>query len=105
MKTIKLTKAVPGYLEGQVLEVDENSAAALVDRGDAELVPDPETADAVEPDHEPAAEDSSAADTGVGPEADTINAPDADSGAAAAEAGTAAVPPAKTGKARPSPRS
>lgn len=40
MQKVVLTKAIPGYLEGEVLNVDERSAAALVQRGDAEKFDD-----------------------------------------------------------------
>jgi hypothetical protein len=40
MKTVKLVNALPGHRAGQLLTVDENSAAALIRRGDAEEVDD-----------------------------------------------------------------
>lgn len=56
MQTIKLTKALAaeGLAEGDVLSVDEFSAAALIDRGDAEAY-DP-AAEAATTDSEPAEE-------------------------------------------------
>lgn len=36
MQYVKFIKALPGILEGSVRQVDENSAKALIDRGDAE---------------------------------------------------------------------
>lgn len=41
MQWIELTKAVPGYVEGAVLSVDEGSAKALIDRGDAKEAENP----------------------------------------------------------------
>lgn len=41
MRTITLTRALPGYLQGAVLTVDENSAKSLVERGDAEYTDAP----------------------------------------------------------------
>lgn len=46
MVHVKLKKAQPGRLEGDVLYVDINSAGHLVGRGDAEFV-DPDTVDEV----------------------------------------------------------
>lgn len=40
METIRLKKAFPGHYEGQVISVDPKSAKALIDRGDAESVPE-----------------------------------------------------------------
>lgn len=48
MAYVKLTKAQPGRLEGDVMYVDILSARALVGRGDAEFY-DPAKADAEEP--------------------------------------------------------
>lgn len=36
MQHVKFLKALPGILEGSVLQVDEDSAKALIDRGDAQ---------------------------------------------------------------------
>lgn len=48
MIRVQLTKAIPGYLEGEVLTVDENSAKSLVDRKVAkEYDPDAKNAKAV----------------------------------------------------------
>lgn len=33
MKLVQLTEAIPGWLEGEVLNVDDGSAKSLVDRG------------------------------------------------------------------------
>lgn len=40
MQTVKATKALAGYQEGEVFSVDEISAAVLKDRGDVEFVDD-----------------------------------------------------------------
>ncbi|MCG5431239.1 hypothetical protein LV457_02905 [Mycobacterium sp. MYCO198283] len=40
MQTVKAKKALPGYTEGSVFQVDENSAAVLKERGDVEFVED-----------------------------------------------------------------
>lgn len=50
MKAVELVNALPGHRAGQLLTVDENSAAALIRRGDAEevaddAVPQPQRAD------------------------------------------------------------
>lgn len=47
MQHVKFLKALPGILEGSVRQVDEKSAAALIERGDAELY-DPSKAKAGE---------------------------------------------------------
>lgn len=41
MVTIKLLTELPGYLKGQLLTVDENSAKSLIERGAAELADSP----------------------------------------------------------------
>lgn len=45
MQTVKAIKALPGYREGEVFSVDEDSAKVLKDRGDVELVDETDTAD------------------------------------------------------------
>lgn len=43
MRKVKFVKAIPGYLEGSIAEFDENSAAKLIERGDAEAYEGPES--------------------------------------------------------------
>ena len=49
MKLVKLTKQVGNRAEGEVLRMDEASAASLVDKKKVATYFDPEAADATEP--------------------------------------------------------
>lgn len=49
MIKVELTKDTEQFPAGVVLSVDENSAAALIERGDAKLVDDQAPAPAVQP--------------------------------------------------------
>lgn len=99
MQTVKLLKALDIYLEGQTISVDEDSAAALIERGDAEPVVD-EPADAtVDGDDAPATEAPASGEPSADATADADHPPAAD-----APADVPPADPVKPGRPKASTR-